>query len=63
MPESFHIDSAAKAVSYNFSGIDKTSALWGLRYSEFVPSLVKAIQEQQQQIDELKKLVDQLSKK
>jgi hypothetical protein len=57
------VDSAAKAVSYNFSGIDKTSALWGLRYSEFVPSLVKAIQEQQQQIDELKKLVDQLSKR
>jgi len=32
-------------------------------YSHVVPVLVEAIKEQQQQIDELKKLVEQLAKK
>jgi hypothetical protein len=57
------VDAAAKAIGYDFSGVDKSSPLWGLRYSEFVPALVKAIQEQQQQIEELKKLVERLSNK
>jgi len=29
--------------------------IWGLRYSEFVPSMVKAMQEQQEMIEALKK--------
>ncbi len=57
------VDSAAKNVGYDFSGVDKSSVIWGLRYSEFVPSMVKAIQEQQQQIDDLKRMVELLMKK
>ena len=40
-----------------YSGVDKPQekdALWGLRYAEFVVPLVKAVQEQQQQIEEMK---------
>jgi len=51
------VDSAAQKIGYNFSGIDKTGAIMGLRYSDFIMPVVKAIQEQQQQIDELKKLL------
>ncbi len=51
------VDSAAQKIGYNFSGIDKTGTIMGLRYSDFIVPLVKAVQEQQQQIEELKKLI------
>ena len=43
---------------YDFSGVDKPKNekdSYGLRYAEFVTPLVKAIQEQQRMILELKK--------
>jgi len=52
------VEQAAKDAGYNFSGIDKPkneSDMYGLRYSEFVVPLVKAMQQQQQIIEELKK--------
>ena len=48
---------AAKALNYDFSGVDKPKNkddFYGLRYGDFVVPLVKAVQEQQQQIEELK---------
>jgi len=48
------VDEAAKKVGYNFSGVDKSGKLWGLRYAEFTVPLVKAVKEQQIMIDELK---------
>lgn len=44
---------SANEVGYSFSGVDKPhddNGLWGLRYAEFVVPLVKAVQEQQTQI-------------
>jgi hypothetical protein len=59
------VEKSAKELGFNFSGIDapkNQNDVYGLRYSEFVVPLVKAVQEQQtiiqnqqQQIDELKK--------
>lgn len=57
------VESAAKEVGYDFSGIDKPqndSDYYGLRYAEFVVPMVKAIQEQQAQIELLQKQVEQL---
>jgi hypothetical protein len=57
------VDSIADIVGYDFSGVykpeDETSTLWGLRYSDFVVPMVKAIQEQQAQIEELKNEIRQ----
>ncbi len=39
------VEAAAKKISYEFSGLDKTGKIMGLRYSEFVVPLVKAVQE------------------
>lgn len=52
------VEKAAEQTGYDFSGIDRPQEendLYGLRYAEFVVPLVKAMQEQQQQIEELKK--------
>ena len=64
------VEEAAKQVSFDFSGVDvpkSNNEYYSLRYSEFVVPLVKAVQEQQviiedqqKQIDELKKLVESL---
>ena len=51
------VEAAAESIQYEFSGIDapkNESDLYGLRYAEFVVPLVKAMQEQQQQIEQLK---------
>ena len=56
------VSSVAEGIGYDFSGVDKLGKVWGLRYSDFVPSLVKAVQEQQQQIVELQKQVEELRK-
>ncbi len=51
------VEQAANETGYNFSGVDKPrtdSGLYGLRYAEFVVPLVKAVQEQQEEIDLLK---------
>jgi trimeric autotransporter adhesin len=57
------VEEAAKQANYEFSGVDKPTTadgLYGLRYSEFVVPLTKAIQEQQLLIEELKKQNEQL---
>jgi len=51
------VDAAAQKIGYDFSGVDKTGNIMGLRYADFVVPLVKAIQEQQLEIDELKKII------
>ena len=51
------VEAAATASGYEFSGVDKpknANDFYGLRYGDFVVPLVKAVQEQQQQIEELK---------
>jgi hypothetical protein len=52
------VETAAKSLNYDFSGVDapkNDKDLYGLRYSEFVVPLVKAVQELSAQNDELKK--------
>jgi hypothetical protein len=39
------VETAAKKVNYDFSGLDKSGEILGLRYAEFVVPLVKAVQE------------------
>ncbi len=51
------VEATAKAIGFNFSGVDApkdNNDFYGLRYAEFVVPLVKAVQEQQQMIEELK---------
>ena len=60
------VEQAAKDAGYNFSGVDKPkneNDMYGLRYSEFVVPLVKAIQEQQQMIEDLKRQNADLQKR
>ncbi|MBC7937889.1 MAG: tail fiber domain-containing protein [Rhizobacter sp.] len=59
------VDAAAQKLGYEFSGVDKpknADDLYALRYSEFVVPLVKAVQEQQKEIAELKQLLLQTQK-
>lgn len=54
------VESAAQQLNYVFSGVDtpdNEGDSYGLRYAEFVVPLVKAVQEQQAQIEMLQKLV------
>jgi hypothetical protein len=51
------VEQAAKAAGFQFSGVDapkNDGDVYGLRYSEFVVPLVKAVQEQQDIINELR---------
>jgi hypothetical protein len=60
------VEQAAKASNYDFSGLNKPATstdLYSLKYAEFVVPLVKAVQEQQGQIEELKKQNALLTKK
>jgi hypothetical protein len=53
------VERAAQSIGYDFNGVDKPQSedgLYGLRYAEFVVPLVKAVQEQQVEIERLKKL-------
>jgi hypothetical protein len=57
------VEAAANGIGYEFSGIvkpQKDNNFYSLRYSEFVVPLVKAVQEQQEQIETLQKEVDKL---
>ncbi|MFZ1452462.1 MAG: tail fiber domain-containing protein, partial [Ferruginibacter sp.] len=52
------VEATAGLIGYEFSGVDKpanANSQYGIRYGDFVMPLVKAVQEQQQQIDALKK--------
>lgn len=68
------VENAAISVHYDFSGVDRSGVEnggpYGLRYAEFVVPLVKAVQEQQviienqqQQIDELLRRLNELERK
>ena len=51
------VEQAATEVGYDFSGVDKPkneNDLYALRYAEFVVPLVKAVQELQQQVEQLR---------
>jgi hypothetical protein len=54
------VDEAAQKIGYDFSGVDKTGKIWGLRYGDFVVPLVKAVQELSKENDELKSRLDKL---
>jgi len=59
------VEAIAQQIGYDFSGVDKpqdANGLYGMRYSDFVPSLVKAIQEQQEQIEEQQEQIEKLQK-
>lgn len=54
------VENAARQSGYDFSGVDKPkneTDLYALRYAEFVVPLVKAVQEQQKEINDLKLLL------
>ncbi|MFN0276114.1 MAG: T9SS type A sorting domain-containing protein, partial [Chitinophagales bacterium] len=48
------VDAAAKKINYDFSGVDKSGDIMGLRYSSFVVPMVKAIQELSEENENLK---------
>lgn len=51
------VEQTAKKIGYDFSGVDapgNPDGVYGLRYAEFVVPLIKAMQEQQTIIEELK---------
>ena len=56
------VDAAAKKIKYDFSGVDNTGKIMGLRYAEFVVPLVKAVQELSKENDEQKKINTDLQK-
>ena len=59
------VEKAANATGYDFSGIIKPKTEqdhYSLSYESFVVPLVKAVQEQQQLIEELKKQNEELKK-
>jgi hypothetical protein len=66
------VESVARSIGYDFSGVDtpaNAGGYYNLRYADFVVPLVKAVQEQQEiienqqkQIDELKKILEKLQK-
>jgi trimeric autotransporter adhesin len=60
------VETAANAIGYNFSGVNKPSnskGLYSLSYATFVVPLVKAVQEQQKEIETLNKNVTILEKR
>jgi len=60
------VEVAAKKVGYTFDGVDapkNENDLYGLRYSEFVVPLVKAVQELSKQNEDQQKLILELTKR
>ena len=60
------VEQASNDCGYDFSGVEKpqtADGLYGLRYSEFVVPLVKAVQEQQTIIENQNKKIDELIKR
>ena len=59
------VEAAAKKVGYNFDGVDapkNENDLYGIRYAEFVVPIIKAMQEQQLMIEQLKKENENMKK-
>jgi trimeric autotransporter adhesin len=60
------VEIAARELGFEFSGVDapkNKDDFYGLRYAEFVVPLVKSVQEQQDQIEELKKQLNEARQK
>ncbi|HEV3325700.1 MAG TPA: T9SS type A sorting domain-containing protein [Puia sp.] len=61
------VDKAARSIGYDFSGVDKPKddqqSFYGLRYSDFVVPLVKAVQELSAENDSLQQANAQLSQR
>lgn len=60
------VEAASRSLGYDFSGVDRPASdegLYGLRYAEFVVPLVKAVQEQQAIIEQLKERIEELEKR
>lgn len=59
------VDSAAQQIGYDFSGVYKpknaTKDVYGLKYSDFVVPLIKAVQELSKKTDSLQSAVDSLT--
>jgi hypothetical protein len=56
----------ADSLGVSFSGVNKPegeNGTWGLDYAQFVPNLIKAVQEQQTEIDDLKAKLNALIKR
>lgn len=59
------VEKAAQAVNYNFSGVNKPANEkdhYSISYADFVVPLVKAVQEQQSMIEQQQKQIDELKK-
>jgi hypothetical protein len=59
------VEAAAKKVGFDFDGVStpqNETDLYGIRYAEFVVPLVKAMQEQQVMIEQLKERIEALEK-
>jgi trimeric autotransporter adhesin len=54
------VERAANNIGYDFSGIDKSGTIMGLRYGDFVVPLVKAVQELSKQNEDLQKQINEL---
>ena len=57
------VEELANKLGYDFSGVEvpeNDESMYRLRYAEFVVPIVKAIQEQQELIEELRKEIDEL---
>ena len=59
------VEAAAQKVGFDFDGVsapENETDLYGIRYAEFVVPLVKAVQEQQEIIEQLKERIEALEK-
>ena len=56
------VDRAAQSIGYDFSGVDKSGKIMGLRYSDFVVPIVKSVQELSKMIDEKDAKMDELQR-
>jgi hypothetical protein len=59
------VEAAANSLNFDFHGVDKPkndNSHYGLRYAEFVVPLVKAVQEQQQLIEEQRQAIIEIRK-
>lgn len=54
------VEAAAKTVGYDFSGVDKSGDLLGIRYAELTVPLVKAVQELTELLDERTARIEEL---
>jgi len=54
------VSASAQRIGYDFSGVDKSHNVWGIKYSDFIPSIVKSEQELNAKNEALEKTVAEL---